>query len=252
MSRTVFGQDYAAAYDTLYKEKDYPAECDLVERVFRTYGQGPVGKILDLGCGTGGHAITLAQRGYDVLGVDRAPDMLARARARGGQARFAEGAIDSFSVDEQFDAVLMMFAVLGYQVANSELRAGLRTVRQHLRPNGLFLCDFWYGPAVLAERPSERVRVIDTEDGQLIRAASGVLDARRDACLVRYHIWQIARGQVVSDTREEHLMRYFFEPELELLLAEAGLDLLRLGAFPELDREPDERTWNAALVARAR
>src|SRR3712207_7608451 len=48
----------------------------------------------------------------DVLGVDRAPDMLARARARGGQARFAEGAIDSFSVDEQFDAVLMMFAVL--------------------------------------------------------------------------------------------------------------------------------------------
>ena len=44
-----FGRDYAAAYDDLYQDKDYLAECDLIERVFKTYGQGPVRRVLDLG-----------------------------------------------------------------------------------------------------------------------------------------------------------------------------------------------------------
>ena len=85
----VFGRDYAAAYDDLYQDKDYVAECDLIERVFETYGQGPTRRVLDLGCGTGGHAVILAKRGYDVVGVDRSPEMLERARALGSSARFA-------------------------------------------------------------------------------------------------------------------------------------------------------------------
>src|SRR5439155_25393326 len=44
----VFGRDYAAAYDDLYQDKDYVAECDLIERVFETYGQGPTRRVLDL------------------------------------------------------------------------------------------------------------------------------------------------------------------------------------------------------------
>ena len=75
MTQDVFGRDYAAAYDGLYQDKDYRAECELIERVFNLYGQGPVRRVLDLGCGTGGHAVVLAARGFDVLGVDRSPDI---------------------------------------------------------------------------------------------------------------------------------------------------------------------------------
>jgi hypothetical protein len=145
----------------------------------------------------------------------------------------------------------MMFAVLGYQVGNADLKAALATVRRHLRPGGLFFCEFWYGPAVLVQRPSERVKVIDSTNGQLIRVATGELDARRDLCVVRYHVWQIEESRIVAEVREQHPMRYFFAPELELLLASAGFELTRLGAFPNLDDEPTESTWNVALVARA-
>ena len=48
-----FGSDYAKSYDELYADKDYEAECDLIERVLRTYGEGKIATILDLGCGTG-------------------------------------------------------------------------------------------------------------------------------------------------------------------------------------------------------
>jgi SAM-dependent methyltransferase len=144
-----------------------------------------------------------------------------------------------------------MFAVLGYQVGNADVQAALQTVRRHLHPGGLFFCDFWYGPAVLAERPSERVKVIDTPNGQVIRVAAGDLDSRRDLCTVRYHVWRIEDGKLAAEVREQHPMRYFFALELELLLAGAGFELVRLGAFPAIDDEPNEKTWNVALVARA-
>lgn len=251
MTQAVFGRDYAAAYDDLYQDKDYLAECDLVERIFKLYGMGPVRRVLDLGCGTGGHAIVLAQRGYEVVGVDRAPEMLERARTRGSSARFELGEIGTLDLHETFDAALMMFAVLGYQVGNADVQAALQTVRRHLHPGGLFFCDFWYGPAVLAERPSERVKVIDTPNGQVIRVAAGDLDSRRDLCTVRYHVWRIEQGKLAAEVREQHPMRYFFALELELLLAGAGFELVRLGAFPAIDDEPNEKTWNVALVARA-
>jgi len=247
----VFSRDYADAYDELYQDKDYLAECDLIEHVIKMYGGGSGRRILDLGCGTGGHAVPLAQRGYEVVGVDRSPDMLRRAEERSTTARFELGDVASVDLSETFDVVLMMFAVLGYQVGNAAAQAALATARRHLRPGGLFFCDFWYGPAVLAERPSERVKVIDTTHGQVIRVASGELDARRNLCTVGYRVWRIEAGRVVSEVLERHPMRYFFALELELLLAAAGFELVRLGAFPTLDDEPTDTTWNVALVARA-
>jgi SAM-dependent methyltransferase len=251
VSQAVFGRDYAAAYDALYQDKDYTAECDLVERLFELYGDGPVRRVLDLGCGTGGHAIILAQRGFQVVGVDRAPDMLEHARARSSLARFEPGDIGTIDLGETFDAALMMFAVLGYQVTNSEAEAALRTARHHLRPGGFLFSDFWYGPAVLAQRPSDRVKLSETTTGRIIRVAGGEFETWRDVVVVRYQMWRIESDRVIAEVREQHVMRYFFVPELEMLLAEADFELVRVGAFPAFDDEPSERTWNVALVARA-
>lgn len=253
MSTSVFGAAYAAAYDQLYHDKDYAAECDLLERIFAHFGRDDVRRVLDLGCGTGNHALRLAGRGFDVVGVDRSPEMLDIARARASSpVRFELGDVTSVRLGESFDAVLMMFAVLGYQVRTDDVVAGLRTARSHLTPGGLFVCDVWYGPAVLAQRPADRARVLELPSGgQLIRVASGELDVRHDACLVRYRMWSIEDGRVTSEVHEEHLMRYFFEPELEHLLAECGFELAQIGAFPDLDASPDDHTWNVAVVARA-
>jgi SAM-dependent methyltransferase len=251
VSLAVFGPEYAATYDALYEDKDYLAECDVVERVFAVYAQRQVRRVLDLGCGTGGHAAPLAARGYEVVGVDRSPAMLERARARGSEARFQAHEIAGLDLGESFDAVLMMFAVFSYQTANADVQTALASVRRHLRPGGLFFADLWYGPAVLRQRPSERVKVASIADGQIIRVASGDLDARRNLCTVRYHVWQIASGQLVAEVREQHPMRYFFLPELELMFESAGLELLRLGSFPEIDDEATEATWNVAVIARA-
>lgn len=261
MNDQVFGKAYAAQYDLLYGDKNYLAECDLLEEVFRRYNAEPVKSILDLGCGTGNHAIPLAQRGYRVTGVDRAADMLAQARDKtaamtwdqGRQApAFMQGDVRQVDVGQQFDAALMMFAVLGYQLTNEDILAALRTVRRHLRPGGLFVCDLWYGPAVLTIRPSERIKINQVGEDQLIRVASGLLDSYHQWVDVHYHVWRLGKQQVQSESEETHRVRYFFAPELAFLMEQAGLELRDIRAFDDLAAPPSEKTWNVIVVARAR
>jgi SAM-dependent methyltransferase len=247
----VFGAGYAGSYDTLYREKDYEAECDLLERIFGDLADGPVETILDLGCGTGNHALPLARRGYQVVGVDRSHAMLAQATSKqvGGDASFRQGDVRDVRLGREFDAVLLLFAVLGYQHTNEDVLRALRTARVHLRPGGLLVFDVWYGPAVLRERPTERLRAVEDGSSRLLRLSSGELDVRSHLCTVDFRIWQIEDDRLVAETEERHVMRYFFPLELELLLATSDLELLRLGAFPDVDREPDEGSWNVVGVA---
>ena len=53
-------------------------------------------------------------------------------------------------------------------------------------------------------------------------------------------------------TGQEHAtVRYFFPLELERFLQKGGFTLIRLGAFPDFDREPSEETWNVLGVVQS-
>ena len=252
----IFERDYANEYDLLYGEKDYEIECDMLEAVFRRYVGATPHLILDLGCGTGNHAFPLARPGYIVTGVDLSESMLSSAREKASQLAdktnpvFYHSNIQNFQIEKKFDVVLMMFAVLGYQLENRHVVDALDTVRKHLKPGGIFVFDVWYGPAVLAIQPSDRIKVIPTENGQLIRYASGSLDTYHQLGDVNYHLWRIQDKQVISETMEEHRMRYFFAQELAFFLEKAGMELLNLTAFPSLDEAASESSWNVLGVGR--
>ena len=253
----VFGPEYAGAYDDLYKDKNYTEECRLIDRLLQSYGNGTVRSVLDLGCGTGNHVLPLTEKGYNVVGVDRSARMLDAARQKlsnqglSGQTVLYKGDIRSFRVDQLFDASLMMFAVLGYQLENRDVLAALRTARRHVETGGILIFDVWYGPAVLREGPSDRVKSIATNQGQILRLASGQVDVQRQLCKVSYHLWRIEGDRLCGQTEETHLMRFFFPLELNLFLECSGFTPIRLGAFPEFDRDPDTTTWNVCGVARA-
>ena len=66
----VFNEAYASAYDVMYADKNNTAECDAIVGLFQKFGDGRISRILDLGCGTGRHAVEFAKRG--LLGSDPA------------------------------------------------------------------------------------------------------------------------------------------------------------------------------------
>ena len=251
----VFGSDYSRAYDTLYSEKDYEGEADLVRRLLREYGDSDVKTILDLGCGTGNHLFPLLERGFDVTGVDRSGDMLTileeKAAAAGVSPRIHRSSIAALDLGERFDAALLMFAVLGYHRSNDEVVQALDSARRHLEDGALLVFDVWYGPAVLVEGPGDRVRVIDRGMETTLRVSTSELRTRDHLVRVGMEVWEMRDDRVTNHIQEDHWMRYFFPKELELLLDVTGFSLLRLGAFPDIGRDPDETTWNVLAVARA-
>lgn len=74
------------------RRRDEPAHQELVAGVVDglTAVVAPPAVVADLGCGPGAHALALAERGYEVVGLDAAPGMVdvARARADGPDVRF--------------------------------------------------------------------------------------------------------------------------------------------------------------------
>ncbi len=240
---------YAAYYDLFYQSKDYDAECAFLEDVFAG-SERPIRTVLDLGCGTGGHAVRLAQRGYKVTGVDSSPGMLERARAKEAQgAEWLEGDVRTLRLGRSFDAVICMFAVLGYQTANEDLSAALRTVRAHLAPAGLFVFDCWYGPAVLSQRPETRIGEFSQDGHRVLRIVRPELDSFSHIVRVRYQIQRALGDRIVEEIAETHTVRFFFSQELRYYLDVAGLRMDHLWATWDTSRSPNEDDWN--VVGRA-
>jgi len=254
---SVFNSLYAEHYDQLYAEKSYDRECDLIEAAILRHGNGRPTTLLDVGCGTGGHAIALTKREYDVTGVDLSPHMLEHARSKAislppsRQPTWLCGDAKTFDAGKQFDVAIMMFAVVGYLTENEDVITSLENIRRHLKPGSLFICDFWYGPSVLAVRPTDRIRVLDLPCKQVIRVANTNLNPAQHTADVSFRLWTIEADRLVSQTTEMHRLRYYFPQEFALLLSQSRFTLQSISAFPTLDEPLTEQTWNAFVVAKA-
>nr|WP_256788504.1 class I SAM-dependent methyltransferase [Frankia sp. AvcI1] len=123
----------------------------------------PVGVALDAACGTGRYAEFLAGHGHRVIGVDRSPDMLARARTRVPQGQFLLGDLNRLPVaDAEFDLVVCALALTHIGTLGPVLAEFARV----LRPGGhLVISDMHPETVALGSIPS--VRGADGRPGHL-------------------------------------------------------------------------------------
>jgi len=252
---TVFG-DYACFYDLLYADKDYAGEVQYVAGLIQRFAPSSR-SLLDLGCGSGRHARLFAEQGFEVAGVDRSAEMLRQASsqtANGASQKvsFTQGDIRTIRMGQTFDTVLAMFHVMSYQNSNDDFVAALRTVRAHLAPGGVFIFDCWYGPGVLSDRPSVRFKEVENEAIKVLRVATPAVNPNTNVVDVEYRIMVIdKRTGTCTELRENHAMRYFFLPEIELLCRQNGLNLVQSYAWLS-ERAPGFDSWYACAVCIAR
>lgn len=248
---------YARYYDLLYRDKDYAGEAQFVHQKLQAHGvPGP--KLLELGAGTGRHGVELHRLGYEVTGVDLSENMIAQARSRVAGLRGAAVAAPHFEVGDirtvrlarTFDAVISLFHVISYQVTLEDLRAAVETAAQHLRRDGVLIFDFWYGPAVLSDPPTVRVKRLEDDAIKVTRIAEPDFMPNENRVAVNYQVlMQNKADGVISEIRETHTMRYLFLPEIRALLSEQNLGLVDSGAW-RAERPLGRDTWYGWVAAK--
>lgn len=251
-------KDYARYYDLLYRDKPYQQEADYVHDL--VLAQLPRARsVVELGCGTGVHAEYLARRGMQVDAVDMSEWMLGRAQSRrtrlpselAERLRFSTGDVRTVRLGVRADVVVSLFHVMSYQCENADVAATFATACEHLQPGGVFIFDVWYGPAVLAQRPSVRVKTFEDDAMQFTRIAEPILYPERNVVDVQYRILATHKaGGTLAETRETHRMRYFFSPEIEYFAAQAGMRVVSSHEWMT-SRQPSFDTWGVCFICRA-
>lgn len=253
----VFGE-YSRYYNLLYKDKDYEGEAAYIHGLIQRNRPGAA-SVLDLGCGTGRHDLLLAEKGYAVTGVDMSEEMLAVANSclpafdeRSVPVRFVQGDVRTVRLGQKFDAVISLFHVMSYQTANVDLQNAFMTACEHLDRGGVFIFDCWFGPAVLTDRPTVRVKRLEDEETQIVRLAEPAMHPEENIVDVNYHILiRDKKDGTVRELKERHRMRYLFRPEVAFLLEQCGFALEGCGEFMTGNRAGFD-TWNTVFVGRKR
>jgi SAM-dependent methyltransferase len=249
---------YARYYDLLYRDKPYEDEASYVLELARRSG-GATGSLLELGVGTGGHAVHFARTSQAVFGVDMSQAMLDAAEDRkrslepslSARLTLIPGDVRTVRLNQRFSLVVSMFHVASYQTTNDDLMAMFRTARAHLDVGGVFVFDVWYGPGVLTEPPTVRVKRFADANTAVERIAEPALHPRENTVDVNYaiRVTDLATGSS-EVIQEQHRMRYLFEPELVHFLSNASLEFVNAVSWMRFE-PPTLDDWTAGIIARA-
>ena len=235
-------------YDLLYREKDYAGEVAYLLGLLAEH-HGAVKAVLDLGCGTGRHAVHLLDSGLDVTGVELSPQMAERAREV-PRLNVFEGDVRHVRLGWRFDAVLALFHVVSYQTTIDDLERTFLTAAEHLDPGGLFVFDVWSTPAVLTQRPEVRTRRFADVELEVVRTAHPVERPHESVVEVKYSLVVTDRGTGLDhEIHETHVMRHLTSGEVELLARLSGFIVLRAEEYLT-GAEPSDSTWGVSYVLR--
>lgn len=243
-------QDYAYYYNAFYKDKDYTLEAKQLDKLIQKYGDD-VKSVINYGCGTGKHDIELSKLGYSCTGIDLSQTMIEIAKQNSDAIDFLVADIRTYEPSKKYDAVISMFHVMSYQNNNQDILAAFYSARRALNKGGLFLFDSWYGPGVLSDKPEVRVKQVEDNQYKLIRMARPVMYDKKNVVDVCYEVLIIDKITNVTKTLNEvHSMRYFFRPEIEFLLQQAGFELVTNLDCNTLG-DTDFNSWTSYFVAKA-
>ncbi len=232
-------------YDLLHDGyvADLPFYASLVDLLSPTGGDA-----LELGCGSGRALAALRETGLDVTGLDSSPMMLERARARlarfGGGVRLVQGDMRDLAAsdlgDERFDLIVVAINTFLHLEDHADQRACLEGVRARLAPGGAAVIDVLnpFHALTLPQGTLTLRRHLHDEARAMEVSVTGVFEVDPTAPRMtdRLYFDEWTAGGPVSRSTTRVDLRLLFMPELELLLAGAGLGIA--DAYGDYDLGP--------------
>jgi SAM-dependent methyltransferase len=203
---------FGEAYLGLYPHRD-TAEAARAVALLQAHDMVRLGdRVLDLACGAGRHIAALASAGATVTGLDLSRPLLNAAR-EAGAAQLVRADMRRLPVRSgAMDAVVNLFTSFGYFARDDEHAMVLREIARVLVPTGRFALDFLNAPAVRAGLVARDERTVQ---GRRVVQERRISDAGR-VVVKTIHLAD-------EDRQFMERVRLFERPELETMMADAGL-----------------------------
>lgn len=238
---------YAEIYDIINFDKPYIEEVNYIHEILETFLDSQKCSILELGSGTGKHAIEFNKKGYYVEGIELSSEMVSNA-PESANFKIHQGDIRSLHLNRKFEAVISLFHVMSYMTTNNDIDNVFKSANTHLKNNGLFIFDFWYSPAVFNIKPTSRFKHFKNENIDVHRYSIPTSNETENIVKVDFDFYVKKSKETKYDKfQETHYMRHFGIPELELLAYYNGFKLLLKEEFLT-KKELSNQTWGALVV----
>ena len=232
LDRDSYTKPYVDYYDVRAESsiRNVGKELEFFKFVFDSFAKTPVGKILDVGCGTGRHCIPLMQEGYEVTGLDLSQNMLDVFKKKSEAARL-EPRIFSKDMKEidfagEFDAIICMNSAFGYLLTDEDILQTLKAFHRALKPGGIAIIDLMNFLSLLGRYKESIIRSRE-ENGVSFKQAVRHSVENVPGIWNHYEFGVIENdGQTVT-YHELHKFRMLNYNEMRRFLNEAGFTEIR-------------------------
>lgn len=228
-------QALAPYYDRFTDDVPYDQWADFVETLFTMDGQKPE-IVLDLACGTGAMTCRLARRGYDLIGVDGAEEMLMQARENAAGLNppplFLQQDMTRLDLYGTVGACVCCLDSINYLTEEEQLQRVFDRVALFLEPGGRFVFDV---------NTAEKWRRLDGEsyvrqDEEAYCVYQLGFEEESGRCFYQLDLFLRQPDGDWRRLSEEHEQRVYPRQQLVDGLHRAGLEDIRI--FPELSLTP--------------
>ena len=164
-----FDSDY---YHVLYKHRDYNEARNFINNIVEYLDLKKGSKILDLACGIGRHSIYLDKIGFKVVGTDKSPNNIKKAKASKNQdiCFLQMEMIDD--TNHKYDVIFNLFTSFGYVNHNYNLKT-IKNIERQLKDDGIVVIDFMNTLFVKNNLVIEETKVIDDLSFKIKRKSDG-------------------------------------------------------------------------------
>lgn len=272
-------QALAGVYDCLNREIDYERWSGFLESCFDRFLPARPRIVLDLACGTGRMTFPLADRGYDMIGIDGSEDMLAEAYRKSTERTIRimdEAGTDelpagittplflcqdmrNFELYGTVDAAVCCLDSINYLCGDGDLDACLSCLYLYIAPGGLLVFDV-NSPATFENIYGRNAYILEDSlpSGGTAAETRDVYCGWQNEYSPATHLCRFFLSVFREDgdgrytrTDEEQTERCYSRKELETALNRAGFDLCGMfGGFDFAEATDSDPRWYIAARTR--
>ena len=231
-------KELAVSYDRLTNDVDYAAVAAFYDKILEQEGVTPR-TVVDLACGTGSVTALLAQKGWQVTGVDMSEDMLTvawdKTQNMKNPPRFVCQPLQRLHLPRGVDLAVCALDSLDYITDPADCAAAIARVYRALNPGGIFIFDV---------NTPEKLKAMDgqvflDEDDDVYCVWRGEFDENTNICSYGMDLFQRS-GEVWTRSFEEHREYAYSQEQLVRYLKNAGFTHIRV--YGDRTMEPPSPT----------